>query len=370
MTEHDASRLAGKPANHPTNHLPPTNPLPPVTPTEPYQGESSDAAASLPTSLDTLESSVGNITITHSNKHLDAKPSLSSCFRHSGWWAQRRKILEALVRTNQSESRISNFAACGVASWIQVNNANDERFRIQTNTCHDRMCTPCANIRARRIQQCLMQKIKGGTISFITLTLSDRTPDLTALVDKLYKSFRYLRSHPLWADNVTGGAAFLEIKWNEKSSRWHPHLHIICDAKYIPQDKLSATWRSITNDSFIVHIERVRDEGKITSYVVKYATKPLNPSLMQAANILDDTIHAIRGRRLCLCFGDWYGTPLSYAEDEELADDWEDAQGWTNFEPLEFVLQRAIDQQPWALQLIAKLDAGERFLRCLKIDTG
>lgn len=213
-----------------------------------------------------------------------------------------------------------------------------------------------------------MAMIGGKAVSFITLTLSDKSTDLPAMVDKLYRSFRYLRSHPLWEKKVRGGAAFLEVKWNDKARRWHPHLHIIADADFLPQHELSAAWRSITHDSFIVDVRRVRDEKIVSSYVVKYATKPLNATLMHDAHILDDTIHALRGRRLCLCFGSWYGTPLSAAEDEELADDWEDAQGWHNLDPLDLVLGRALEGAAWATQLLDALHVTDRYRSMCLID--
>jgi Replication protein len=368
MTQDDASRMAGKPAIHPTNDVTHQQPGDVCDYGPDVEVPPSSPAITPDTSLDTLESSVADLFKPSPHKSLSDRPSMSTCFRHSGWWKIRRKVHEALCRTHQSESRIRAFATCGASSWVQVNNVNPDRYRIQCSACHDRMCTPCANVRARRIREAVLKMIDHKQVSFITLTLSGFTADLTAMVDKLYRSFRYLRSHPLWESKVKGGAAFLEVKWNDKAGRWHPHLHIIADAKYIPQAELSAAWRSITNDSYIVHIERVQNEEKIAGYVVKYATKPLNASLMQDAHILDDTIHALRGRRLCLCFGSWYGTPLSAAEDEELADDWEDAQGWHNLDPLDLVLARALEGALWATQLLDALHVTDRYRSMCLID--
>lgn len=286
-------------------------------------------------SLDSLESSVSDSDRRELQHVMGTAPSLSTVFRHSGWAQIRKRILLAMIRTNQTRSRTCSFAGCGAASWVQVNNANPNRFRIQTNCCHDRFCTPCARVRSLRIQQALLAQMGKNGTTFITLTLSSRDPDLPSLVDRLYKHFRALRMHPTWADNVNGGAAFLEVKYNDKSKRWHPHLHILCDAKYIPQSDLQEAWHSITKDSYIVDIRRVRDQQVVNSYVTKYATKPLNATLLKDPGILQDTIVALKGRRLCLCFGSWYGTPLSAAEDEELCDDLDDAAGWTNYCSLE-----------------------------------
>jgi len=191
---------------------------------------------------------------------------------------------------------------------------------------------------------------------FITLTLCGKREPLAELIDRLYKSFRYLRSHPTWSDKVDGGAAFLEVKWSDKAQRWHPHLHIVADGKFIDQGELSNAWRSITKDSFIVDVRRIRNKEHAARYVTKYASKPLNTSFSDTPKLLDEAVIALKGRRLCLCFGTWYGTALDLAEDEVLADDLVDAGDWTFWLPLEDVLRDARSGDPDAIATIRSLD--------------
>lgn len=179
-----------------------------------------------------------------------------------------------------------------------------------------------------------MQAMKGKAISFITLTLAGHNDTLTEKVDRLYKHFKALRNHPLWEERVTGGAAFLEIKYNDKARRWHPHLHIIADAGYIHAGELSDVWRGISRDSFIVDIRRVKDEENAAGYVTKYASKPLNTSFSNSTALLDEAVAALKGRRLCLAFGNWYGTPLDFEQDELLDEDELPNDAWANFCPL------------------------------------
>lgn len=281
------------------------------------------------TSLDPLESSV---------KELD-ESSLCSCFRHSGWSQIRSKVFASLVRTGQTPTRIHAFGQCGSDAWLCRSNITEKdargvpayKFCIKSNCCHDRLCTPCANTRSATIRDKLLQLMHGKQVSIITLTLSGKDQGLQEKVDRLYKHFRSLRLHPLWDENVAGGAAFLEIKYSEKAKRWHPHLHIIAEAKFIDQGELSTVWHTITKDSFIVDVGRPRDEKMTGVYVAKYASKPLNSSFSNDPNLLDEAVMALKGRRLCLTFGTWYGTPLTYAEDEALADDLTDAAGYTTY---------------------------------------
>lgn len=364
----DAARLAASTALRRSSNHDEASSVPPLPPV---------CEASSPTSLDTTETSVRSPI----EAFLAEKPSHDSnaklCldtwlnntavrFRHSGWWDIRQKVFKALERTGQSSSRLSSFASCGGSSWIQQNKEDPSRFRLSCNHCHDRLCTPCANQRSFRLAEALHAVVKDKPTTFITLTLCGKKEPLAPLIDRLYRSFRNLRAHPIW-DKVTGGAAFLEVKWSDKAQRWHPHLHIICEAGFIDQGELSDVWRGITKDSFIVDIRKVRDSAVTSRYVTKYASKPLNTSFANDAKLLDEAVLALKGRRLCLCFGTWYGTPLDLAEDTEFADDLIDAAGWTNVRSLEECLDAANAGDPASIALIRLLNCEAKWIGQLRL---
>lgn len=313
----------------------------------PRSGAEPPSSSSSDTSLDTLESSVKNSPVAlflaaeglpiNAVETLDTE-SYAARFRHSCWMPIRRKIFASLDRCNVPASRLGAFATCGSSSFLYRNDEDNTRWRIQANHCHDRLCTPCANLRSMRLKEALMSMMDSRPLTFITLTLSGKDQGLSELIDRLYTHFRALRRHPLWEEAVQGGAAFLEIKFNDKSNRWHPHLHIICHAKFMKQDELSMAWRSITRDSWIVDIRRVKDQAASARYVTKYASKPLNMSFANSPELLDQAVVALKGRRLCLCFGTWYGTPLDLADEATLADDPIDAGSWSSMFPLEDAL--------------------------------
>jgi len=54
---------------------------------------------------------------------------------------------------------------------------------------------------------------------------------------------------------VRGGLQTIEVtntgKW------WHPHMHVLMDADYMPKAKLQRDWRELAGDSFIVDIRQV-----------------------------------------------------------------------------------------------------------------
>jgi hypothetical protein len=296
-------------------------------------------------------------------KNTIGPPTPAESFIHSGWALTRNRVIASLFRTRQSESRIRAFMSCGRNAWIEAANDDPTRLRLRCTCCHDRLCQPCASSRAFKIRDSMMAMIKGKRCRFITLTLcGSRKDKLVDLVDKLYRSFRALRLHPTWVDAVDGGAAFLEIKRSSKADRWHPHFHIIAEGRFLKNTDLSDAWRSITKDSFIVDIRDARDEA-VASYVAKYASKPLNSSFANCPEHLDEAMQSLKGRRLCTCFGTWYGTPLSEAEDDDLGDDLTDAHGYHFVAQVDDVIAAALQGDAMSMGLIRDCPgAYERFI--------
>lgn len=277
-------------------------------------------------------------------------------FRHGGWANIRKRVFEALEATEQPIARRNAFATCGCNATVQESDSLPRQYRVSATYCHDRLCTPCANARSAEIARCLLSRTKGMPLLFITLTLCGKGEALRPLVDKLYRSFRALRRHPLWEDKIRGGAAFLEVKYSDKARRWHPHLHLIADGAYIDQGELSTIWRTITKDSFIVDVRRVRDDEIVQGYVTKYASKPLNSSFSNDPSLLQEALLSLKGRRLCFCFGDWYRIPL---HDVDAADD--DPTGWSPLATLEQVLHDAEIGSDFARRLISLCNADARW---------
>jgi hypothetical protein len=347
-------------------------PTAPLTSRLPDLGETPPTGSS---SLDTTETS-GNSFVKSFLSEKPATPKsleigLWDCwavkFRHSGWRKIREKIHQSMIRTGQSSSRVDSFCTCGAGTYVQrtIEGIEPIQYRIAGSSCHDRLCTPCANARSHRLKLALMQVMHGKRISFITLTLAGKDAGLQEKVDRLYKHFKALRQHPLWSENVRGGAAFLEVKWSEKAKRWHPHLHCICDADFIDQGELSTVWRTISKDSFIVDVRRVRNDEQAAGYVTKYASKPLNTSFANDPVLLDEAMVALKGRRLCIAYGDWYGTPLDFESEELLNEDEIPPDGWQSYVPLEIAIQGANEGDAYWREVLVKAGGEGRWRQAL-----
>lgn len=261
-----------------------------------------------------------------------ATQSLSTTFRHSGWLRTRRLVFEALCRTEQPTSRIDEFSQCGSHAYVLRSLDNPAVHRIAGSSCHDRFCLPCARERSQAIALNCIDQIATKTIRFLTLTVRSTDEPLSHLLDKLYTSFQLLRRRKLWQRKVTGGVAFLEVKWMPKTNRWHPHFHCLIEGTYLPLQKLKSLWYQITKDSYILDIKLVRDLRNAAAYVTKYASKPFNNSFVARPNQLDEALLALKGRKLCLTFGTWRGVLLARTIAEG---------AWETVGKLEHIIQRA-----------------------------
>lgn len=238
-----------------------------------------------------------------------ANPSIN--FRHSGWRADRYRVYNALRRTAQPGNRLHDFTECGKHAYVFQSLEDPDVYTLGGSTCHDRFCLPCARERSRIIATNVKDKLQSQRARFITLTLKSTTEPLAVLLAKLSRDFATLRRSKLWRHKVTGGVAFLEIKWLNRTQRWHPHLHCLVQGRYIPQDDLSKTWLKVTGTSKIVDIRIASDNAHVTSYITKYASKPLDHTVVTDPPRLDEAVLALKGKRLCTTFGSWRGYKLT-----------------------------------------------------------
>lgn len=230
-------------------------------------------------------------------------------FRHSGWYATRIKVGDSMDRVNVSMARRIRFRCCG-SNCIIERSPSEKRIRVRACFCHDRWCLPCGRSRSATICSNISKIVAGKETRFITLTLKHNDGPLDLQLKRLLLCFRNLRQGVLWKNQVDGGCVFLELKRSRNKRSWHPHLHIITEGRYIAQNALSENWLAVTGDSRIVDIRFVRDSQSVLNYVAKYASKPMDHSLFERQEWIDEAMLAMRGKRLCSTFGSWRGKEL------------------------------------------------------------
>lgn len=292
-------------------------------------------------SLDPLEITVHPVTRAPGGD-TETPVALGVTFRHSGWLRDRQLICDALRRVGVPDARENRFRACGSYARVQRDAKDPDHLRITGSNCRDRFCKPCANARSRLIANNLRGFLTNPPYRFVTLTLKSVDEPLGELIDLLLQSFRKLRHLRWWRDRVTGGAGFVEVKYNPGKQRWHPHLHLILQGTYLDSVELRAHWWRITKHSFIVDVRAIPDVDTTLAYVTKYASKPLSNSFLNRPDQLDEAIVALSGRRLCHVFGAWQGLNL-YANTDDT--EWEDVCSLADF------LATVAARVPWAVRL-------------------
>jgi len=231
-------------------------------------------------------------------------------------------------------------------TWVYRNRVDPNQFKLVGGYCRDRFCTPCAVAKAHLIRDNLMDHIKDTRVIHLVLTLKSEGHDLTWQLDNFLRCFTLLRQTDLWRRCVAGGAAFFELKWNPGSNRWHPHLHILFEGRYLPHEDLSPLWSRITGGSYIVHLKEVPNEEALARDVAKYAGKGVTYSVITDNDRLEEAIVALNGRRVCMTFGSWRKFRLLQTE---RTGDWEPIASFDS------IITRATAKDPAALHILSHL---------------
>lgn len=293
----------------------------------------------LATSLDPLETNT-DFPVSEAQPLCPEGITDSIDFRHSGWRGTRQRVRRALYATGAGRKRLERFDLCGSRAWIMESLDEPGVFRISSDTCHDRFCLPCANLRSRTIAANVLDALKGKQARFITLTLRAEDQSLVSILRKVVSAFARLRARKLWKQTQHGGCCFLEIKLSRNTGLWNVHYHIISEGKYIEQHLLSRAWHQITGTSFIVDVKYIKDTEKVARYVTKYASKPLDATVTNDLDALTEAIAALKGRRLCSTFGTWRTISLT---------DQPEPGQWQALCPFRELLEKVLKDDPEAL---------------------
>lgn len=229
-------------------------------------------------------------------------------------------------------ARRERFAACGASCCVEWH-PEERRYRTVGFYCGDRLCKPCGRARAARGRRAIAALVGTDPARLITITQQAKDEDLADALNRLYESFKRLRRSRIWLDAVVGGVAVCEIKRGARSGWWHVHLHCLAVGSYLGQRELSEAWRQASGGSFIVDVRAIRDPEKGIGYVCKYLSKGFDSSCYSSHSDLCELVVALRGRRLLIAFGSWYGRVGSVETD--------DAGGWELVGGLGFLLSAA-----------------------------
>jgi hypothetical protein len=246
----------------------------------------------------------------------------------------------------QPVNRITAFESCGDLIHVLQDKADETRFKLVGNYCHDRWCTPCATERARTIAHNILELAGTTRLRFMTLTLKGKPEILAVRLSDLRAYFRRLKRTLLWKRSVKAGIACIEVKRYKTVEGWHCHYHVLFHGKYIVRSELARTWKTITGDSDIVDVRLARDRNNVARYVTKYVSKPLDMDCARHDNLLDEAVRALKGVRLMDTFGAWRGKPLTASDDD---------RDWKECGTLDGLMMAAYAGNVWASRVVKYL---------------
>lgn len=242
--------------------------------------------------------------------------------------------------------REARFANCGLSAFVEQSDTDPPEYRVSAEYCRDRWCRPCQRERGRIIAANIVEHLNGAQCRLVTLTIRTRELTLSEAVLKLYTSFAKLRLTTFWRSRVTGGCVVCEIKRTRDGLRWHPHLHLLVQGKYLPQSWLASHWHKITGDSYIVDVRMCTGSTDAARYVTKYLSKPVPSSIVRRQEHLREAIKSLQGRRMVATFGDWRGLKLAKVE----------SQGsWTRLCSYRELIDKARNHDPSSERILRQL---------------
>lgn len=243
---------------------------------------------------------------------------------------------EESVRATKSAQKL---LGCGNFLLFKNFYTIDQIKLSKFHVCNQHLLCPfCAGIRASKAIQKYTERVdevlsKNRKLKPVLITFTVRNgTDLGERSSHLMKSFRtlmerrrdYLKKGRGFNEfcKINGAMYSYENTFNPDTKEWHPHLHMFALLDdWIDQDELSQYWHSITGDSMIVDIRRVKKQkdlgyAKAAAEVCKYALKFGDLSVENTW----EAFKVLKGKRLSGAFGSLYGVKIP----ENLADEMPD----------------------------------------------
>jgi plasmid rolling circle replication initiator protein Rep len=200
---------------------------------------------------------------------------------------------------------------------------------LQANFCGQRLCPLCAWRRSMKLSAEVSAVLHLAAETwphrpYVMLTLTQRNvpgQDLADEVSRILDGWSRLQRRREFRE-VSGWLRTLEVTYNAEAGTWHPHLHVLLQAKpsyfgrgYVTHAKWVAAWRAVLDldydPSIEVHRVRQRASGDpladAAAEVGKYTVKDTDltgDTPQEASERLVVLDRALAGRRLVAWGGD------------------------------------------------------------------
>lgn len=261
--------------------------------------------------------------LTVENPHIDG---WSQAWLFKGREHHRDAHLFALQHVETKETTRRRGIDCGSHIWLAYSEFRDA-YALRRDYCGHRLCPACGPLFSQRRSETLLRKlpwrVKKNDFKFITLTLTSNDDPLGKQLADLTRAFRRLRQTGIWNKTVLYGAAQIEVTINPETLQWHPHVHIVARAHFIPWAELKEAWIKASRGSSIVHVVAARSKSGVISYVTKYATKSFDlANILRVPSAYLHLYEAFKRRRQFITFGTWPEAPKRKSKTDVVPNDW------------------------------------------------
>lgn len=194
-------------------------------------------------------------------------------------------------------SKAKKMLSCGSPMVYECNDCGSKV--MGSKSCDTRICPRCNRRRFKRLLKRYSPILSAMMHPrFMTLTLKNPEFLLKDSFQEFRRLWNLLRRHKYYRVRILGGIYAMEVTFTENG--WNLHMHILYDGSFIPQDKLSKDWKSLTGS----HIVDIRQAKKNTvCEIIGYSTKNVKlPNVHAYAEYL----HAVDTLKLFQSFGKFY----------------------------------------------------------------
>jgi len=227
----------------------------------------------------------------------------------------------AQVGGDDGAKKLIQFDGCRSHAWF-VRHKVSGMVRVASSRCGLRWCPICIKTRRMILTSAVGKWMDPiGRPKFLTLTLKHSDSPLSEQIDNLYGFFKELKRSKYFKKRVSGGVWFFQVKLSETDGRYHPHLHILLDSKFLDWNELKSIWERVTHGSKVVDVRAVGNKKKAVEYVARYASAPCELSDLPH-HIALDVVKSLHGRRIVGTFGSAKGVKLTPSKPGD-ASDWE-----------------------------------------------
>lgn len=179
------------------------------------------------------------------------------------------------------------------------------KFARPLKSCQFKLCAWDMRARSQRLQAKFrlqwpkVRRPKYAVFSQVNCELVELKQGLRNLWD----AFERLRHRKIWR-NVRGAVVSLEITFNRASSTWHPHLNVLFDGPYIPQEKLLAAWQQCSEVRADAGVFITAATPDTLAEVFKYVTKVSD--IVDSPDAVRFFLNCTRQQRFIRTYGEFY----------------------------------------------------------------